>query len=186
MWPRWVTDVDKAILFPQNRNRLSWDRLALPLQKQMHWVLSGLNLILCEAPKFSHIWRSFRYVRCTSRKMHIKEDLAYDKHTGKMIGFTNLGDINNHLLAFERSIEENKDEENVLAKSMMVFMVRGLFTPLRFTYVQFPCSKVTGDLLFHPFWPAVYRLERMGLKVSTSYNTIRMLHTHQHAWLFYL
>ena len=59
MWPRWVTDLDKAILFPQNRNRLSWDRLALPLRKQMHWVLSGLNLILCEAPKSSHIWRSF-------------------------------------------------------------------------------------------------------------------------------
>ena len=88
-------------------------------------------------------------------EMHIREDLVYDKHTGKMIGFTNLGDINNHLLAFEHSMEGNKHEENVLAKSMMVFMVRGLFTPLRFTYVQFPCSKVTGDLLFHPFWQAV-------------------------------
>lgn len=49
----------------------------------------------------------------------------YDKHTGNMIRFTNLCDVNNHLLAFEHSIEENKDEEDVLAKSMMVFMVRG-------------------------------------------------------------
>ena len=49
----------------------------------------------------------------------------YDKHTGNTIGFTNLGDVNYHLLAFEHSIEENKDEEDVLAKSMMVFMVRG-------------------------------------------------------------
>ena len=102
-------------------------------------------------------------------EMHIREDLVYDKHTGNMIGFANLGDVNNHLLAFEHSVEESKDEENVLAKFMMVFMVRGLFmfTPLRFAYVQFPCYKVTGDLLFHPFWQAVYRLERMGLKVSS-------------------
>ena len=83
-----------------------------------------------------------------------------------MIGFTNLGDINNHLLAFEQSVKENKTEGNVLAKSMMAFMVRGLFTPLRFAYTQFPCAKVTGDLLVEPFWKAVYRLERMGFKVS--------------------
>ena len=34
-------------------------------------------------------------------EMHIKEDLVYNKHTGQMIGFTNLGEMNNHLLAFE-------------------------------------------------------------------------------------
>ena len=43
-------------------------------------------------------------------------------------------DINNHLLAFEQSVKENKTEGNVLVKSMMAFMVRGLFTPLRFAY----------------------------------------------------
>ena len=92
-------------------------------------------------------------------EMHIREDLVYDKRTGRMIGFTNLGDINNHLLAFERSVEENRTEGNVLAKTMMAFMVRGLFTPLRYAYAQFPCAKVTGDLLVKPFWKAVYHLE---------------------------
>ena len=100
-------------------------------------------------------------------EMHIREDLVYDKRTGRMIGFTNLGDINNHLLAFERSVEENRTEGNALAKTMMAFMVRGLFTPLRYAYAQFPCAKVTGDLLVEPFWKAVYRLERMGFKVSS-------------------
>ena len=65
-------------------------------------------------------------------EMHIRENLVYDRRTGRMIGFTNLGDINNRLLAFEQSVEENETEGIVLAKSMMVFMVRGLFTPLRF------------------------------------------------------
>ena len=96
-------------------------------------------------------------------EMHIREDLVYDKHTGRMIGFTNLGDINKHLLAFEQSVEENKTEGNVLAKSMMAFIVRGLFTPLRFAYAHFPHAKVTDDLLVEPFWKAVYRL---GFKVS--------------------
>ena len=67
-------------------------------------------------------------------EMHIREDLVYDKRTGQMIGFTNLGDINNNLLVFEQSAEENKTEGNVLAKSTMALMVRGLFTPLSYAF----------------------------------------------------
>ncbi len=96
-------------------------------------------------------------------EMYIREDLVYNKHTGELIGFSNLGDINNHLLAFERSLDE--PEEEPLARSMMTFMVRGLFSPLRYPYAHFPSVNVSGDLLFQPFWEAVYRLERMGLKV---------------------
>ena len=99
-------------------------------------------------------------------EMHVREDLVYNKHTGKMIGFVNLGEVSNHLIAFERSLQGHQEEDRVLAKSMMVMMVRGLFTPLRYAYAQFPCEKITGSLLFHPFWQAVHRLERMGLKVK--------------------
>lgn len=44
-------------------------------------------------------------------------------------------------------------------------MVRGLLPTLWFAHAQFPHEKVTGDLLFQPFWPAVFHLETMGLKV---------------------
>jgi hypothetical protein len=101
-------------------------------------------------------------------EMHIKEDLVYDKHTGKMIGFTDLGDINNHLLAYERS-QSNGGDDQSLADSMLSIMVRGLFTTLKFAYVQFPCCKISGDLLFKPFWSTVCRLEKLGFKVFTLY-----------------
>lgn len=52
-------------------------------------------------------------------------------HAGSIIGFTNLGDVNTHLEAFEKSLEEETDEVSVcggtLADSMLVFMVRGEF-----------------------------------------------------------
>ena len=100
-------------------------------------------------------------------EMHIKEGLVYDKHTGRMIGFVDLGDINNHLLEFERSLEtDSTAKSTTLASSVMVIMVKGLFTPLRFPYSHFPCTSITGDLLFDPFWEAIYRLERMDFKVS--------------------
>lgn len=90
-------------------------------------------------------------------EMHIREDLVYDKHSGHLIGFVNMGDVNSHLLAFEQSLHTNNDEkeEPVLAKTMMAMMVRGAFTTLRFPFAHFPCHKVTGELLFQPFWEAI-------------------------------
>ena len=74
--------------------------------------------------------------------------------------------MNDHLIAFEQSFSEEPDSDvDEIAKTMMVFMVRGLFTRLRFPYAQFPCRSVTGELLYDPFWEAVLRLERMELKV---------------------
>ena len=102
-------------------------------------------------------------------EMHVKKDLVYDKHSGAMIGFANLGDINDHLLQFESSLLEDKQTSPLLAKSMMVFMVRGLFSKLQFPYTQFPCANLSGELLYEPFWEAVGRVENCGLEVRSQY-----------------
>lgn len=100
-------------------------------------------------------------------EMHIRQDLVFDKHTGEMIGFCSLGDINDHLLKFERSLNNSDPVSPNLARTMMVFMVRGLFNKLQFPYAQFPCVDLTGDLLYEPFWEAIGRLENCGFKVSS-------------------
>ena len=91
-------------------------------------------------------------------EMYIREDLVYDKHTGWLIGFIDLGSINNHLARFEQSLSEDDAEISTppLAKSMVVLMVRGLFTTLKFPYAQFLCSSLTGEQLFSPFWEAIF------------------------------
>ena len=99
-------------------------------------------------------------------EMYIREDLVYDKHSGELIGFTNLGDINHHLDAFKQTLSSSSaDVPHSLAKTVMVFMVRGLFNKLQFVYAQFPFSKVRGDKLYDPFWEAVCRVEMCGHKV---------------------
>lgn len=96
-------------------------------------------------------------------EMYIKEELVYNKESGALIGFSNLGDINSHLLQFQVSLDNKSNEK--LAKTMVVFMIRGLFSHLEFPYAQFPCTNLTGDLLFDPLWEAIARLERCGLKM---------------------
>jgi len=81
-----------------------------------------------------------------------------------LIGFTNLGEIDSHLAAFEKSLEGESTEVK-LADHMLVLMVRGLFNNLQFPYAQFPCCDLSGEQMYDPFWEAVGRLERCGLRV---------------------
>lgn len=84
-----------------------------------------------------------------------------------MIGFANLGDINEHFSQVEHSVmSDDSQPTQKLAKTMVVFMVRGLFNKLQFPYAQFPCHTLSGDKLYDPFWEAVGRLEHCGFKVS--------------------
>lgn len=90
-------------------------------------------------------------------------------YTGALKGFIDIGDINHHLQEYEQSFY-HKNKQSVhhshpLADSILVFMVRGLFSSLEFPYAQFPCTTLTGEQIFVPFWEAVSRLERCGFKV---------------------
>lgn len=91
--------------------------------------------------------------------MYIKEDLVYNKHDGKLVGFVNLGKINKHMIWFEEQLLNDDDytyTAPALAKSMLSIIVKGLFTGLRFSYAQFSCCKIAGEQLFFPFWESVF------------------------------
>lgn len=73
-----------------------------------------------------------RYVIIIFDEMHVRENIVYNKHTGAIIGFTNLGEINDLLLAYEKSFKDDSETTDPLAKSVLVMMVRGLFSKLQF------------------------------------------------------
>ena len=91
-----------------------------------------------------------KYVCLVLDEVRVKEGLVYDKHSLQVIGFVNLGDINNQLLNFERAQTNNSQEAITppIAKHMLVFMVRGIFSELEFPYVRFPCANTSGDIVF--------------------------------------
>ena len=119
---------------------------------------------LMAAANISSLSQHEKCVSIIMDEMHIREGLVYDKHSGALLGFTDLGKVNNLLMEFEPSLSLDVHTKN-LSKTMLVLMVRGLFIHLQFPYAQFACSSVTGDQLFNPFWEAVMRLERCGFMV---------------------
>jgi len=99
-------------------------------------------------------------------EMHIKEGLVFNKSTGSLVGFVDLGDINNAFLRYSNSDSDSLNELP-LAKSVLFIMVRGLTSNLTFPYAQFPVESVKGSQLFPLFWEAVHRLECIGFRVMS-------------------
>ena len=84
----------------------------------------------------------------------------YNKHFGEIIGFTNLGDVNDQLLRLEQ-----EDEHPPVAKQVLALMVRGVMFKLEFPYAHFGTRGISADILYPIVWEAVRRLEASDLKV---------------------
>ena len=99
-----------------------------------HCDLHLLDLLQCEDTNLS------KYITLVIDVMYVKEGLVFDKTTGALIGFSDLGDVNNLFAAYEHNDSALKH----LAKTMLTLMVRGLFTSVKFVYAQFPAVSTKG------------------------------------------
>ena len=185
---RWHPIIIKWCLYLRNKSSGMYEALrdsgciSLPSQRTLRdythcfeakiGFSDDVDHMLMNAAKLSSCEEYQKYVGILIDEMHIREELIYSKHKGCLSGFANLGNINEQLLKFEKSLNDTGTESTFtgdhtdnIAKTMMVFMVRGLFTSLAFPYAFFPCATVSGDMLYKPLWDCIFRLERCGFKV---------------------
>ena len=141
------------------------------LRDYTHWIQSGTGVqqevtqqLRHEIAKTDMPEEVKQYTVVVCDEVKVKDGIAYEKHTCQVMGFTNLGDINSHLLAFEQSLNTDELQPSV-AKYMLVFMVRGLIIPLEFPFAQYPTTGIIADLLFPVAWEVMRHLECAGLQV---------------------
>ena len=90
-------------------------------------------------------------------EMYIKEGLVFDKHSGALTGFLDLGDVTTHLIDYERQSQKNSEilPKRQLAKTIVVLMVRRLLTDIKFAYATFPAASPKDCDLFPLLWDAI-------------------------------
>ena len=99
-----------------------------------------------------------KYVILLLDEMKIQEDLVWDKHTGDLIGYVDLGNTELNYAALKKTDE--------FASHVLVFLVRSIVNPMKFTLANFGTKNVTAVQLFPLFWKAVGILEdKCKLKV---------------------
>ena len=118
---------------------------------------------LCREAKIDSVPEYQKYVCLVFDEIKVKEDLVYDKNSLSLMGFINMGDVNDHLSKFEEYASSVTPKPN-LATHILTFMVSGILSDLEFPYVSFPCSSLSGDQLYSLVWGCVRRLEACGFK----------------------
>ncbi len=79
-------------------------------------------------------------------EMKIKSGLVYGVQFGKIVGFTDVGDISNEVSSFERHCRGVKEPTE--ASHVLVFMVRGLFSSLHVPVPHYATTGVSSDQLY--------------------------------------
>ena len=71
-------------------------------------------------------------------EMKIQEDLVWDKHTGDLIGFVDLGDTELNYATLKNTEE--------FASHVLVFLVRSIVNPLKFSLANFSTDNANSSL----------------------------------------
>ena len=104
--------------------------------------------------KTENFFESEKFFVLLMDEMKVQENLVWNKHTGELIEYVDLGDINTNYAILQKSDE--------IATYILVFLLRSIVNPFKFNFAT--CG-VTGPQLFVLFWKAVSISERNGLKV---------------------
>ena len=83
--------------------------------------------------------------------MKIQQNLVFDKHSGELIGYVDLGDPEKNFSTF--------DNEDDLATHVMVYYVRGLASDLKFALGYFATRNIYSFQIMSTFWEAISILE---------------------------
>ena len=106
-----------------------------------------------------------RYVVVVMDEMKIQSNLVFDKHSGDLIGFVDLGDpITNYA---------SLGDEDVIATHALAFLVRGMCSDLKHVIAYYFTENVTSYQLMSLFWKVIGVLElSVNLWVCAAVNDV--------------
>jgi hypothetical protein len=95
-------------------------------------------------------------------EVKIRSDLVYHKTTGELLGFINLDSVSNEML----NVENASGKDKSLAEYLLVAMVRGITTSLRYPMAAYATRTASASSLYGVTWECIECLEVVvGLKV---------------------
>ena len=119
-----------VLVLPSQRHLKDYRNAIRPRRGFQEEVVKELNDIT------SSYFDVQRYVVLLFGEMKVKSNLVFDKNTGELIGFTDLGDLELNFAVLDKSEE--------IATHALTFLVRGVCTELKFCLAHFATTGVTA------------------------------------------
>ena len=106
----------------------------------VHRKVSILNELATKTESFSG---PERFVIILFDEMKVQEDLVWDKNTGELNGFVDLGEISVNYATLQDCKE--------LATHVLVFLVKSIVNPLSYSFATFATTGATAFQIFPLF-----------------------------------
>ena len=129
------------VVLPSQRRLRDYKNYIHPKQGFNHEIINELKNKIKD---FSDIER---FMVILFDEMKIQENLVWSKHTGDLIGFVDLGDVNLNYATLQ--------ETNAIACHVLVFLLRSAVNPSKFSLANFATKNATASQIFPLFWKAV-------------------------------
>ncbi|XP_071855159.1 uncharacterized protein [Apostichopus japonicus] len=130
---------------------------------------SGLNVGLLQrffdSLKLSSLEPHQKLVNLIFDEMKIKAGLVFSKTNGKLVGFIDVGDVSKDMERFEARCTESKSEIPNVASHVLLFMVRGLTSSIKFPVAFFFTNSAPGHQLYEMAMNCIKALKLLGLTV---------------------
>ena len=150
-----------VLLLPSSRTLRDYRHLSRTSSPGFDTTADKQLLDLLRQSKPKHL---AKYVFILIDEVYVKEGLVYNKSTGSLIGFADLGGTLQQINDYEERLSSG-NQSRPLAKTMMVFMVRGVFCDISFPFAQFPMSSAQAHDVFPLLWQVIDRLELNDIHV---------------------
>ena len=129
------------VVLPSQRRLRDYENYIHPKQGFNHEIINQLK------NKIKHFSDIERFMVILFDEMKIQENLVWSKHTGDLIGFVDLGDVNLNYAALQ--------ETNAIASHVLVFLLGSVVDPFKFSLANFATKNATASQIFPLFWKAV-------------------------------
>ena len=98
-----------------------------------------------------------KFVVLLMDEMKIQENLVWDKHSGELVGYVDLGDIDLNYATLSKVTQ--------VATHVLVFLVRSIVNPFKFSLANFATDGISAPQMFPLLWKAISICEKSFLKV---------------------
>ena len=106
------------------------------------------------------------YFALSMDEMKIRSGLFFRKHTGELVGFTNLGEANENLERLVENLNGGTSISDRLAEEVLVFMLRHISKPSTyFPVAMYPSACLSGEKLYPVVFEVVEALELHGFPI---------------------
>ena len=129
------------VVLPSQRRLRDYKNYIRPKQGFNHEIINELK------NKIKYFSDIERFMVILFDEMKIQENLVWSKHTGDLIGFVDLGDVNLNYATLQ--------ETNAIASHVLVFLLRSVVNPFKFSLANFATKNATASQIFPLFWKAV-------------------------------